>query len=100
MWENSVLHIRVLRWVLVVGVALVLGASSSAAAPSDLGDTAASGVLRSFGGRSGATRVKIVVACARPDQDAGARGGWTSALAARIREHVARLEREAKDKKK
>jgi hypothetical protein len=74
------------RWALVVGAILVLGASAGAAEPPNFGDTATGGALRSFGGRVGATRVKIVVACVRPDPDAAARGGWVSGLAARIKD--------------
>jgi hypothetical protein len=86
-------------WVFVVGAVLVLGASAGAAEPPSSGDTAG-GFLRSFGGRAGATRVTVVVVCAVPDPAAAAWGGWVSGLAARIGEHFARREREAKDKKK
>lgn len=59
--------------------ALVLLATGAASASE--GETAAPGGFR---GRSGATKVKLIVVCAIPDPDAKAQGGFVPGLAGRI----------------
>ena len=63
---------------LVVAALMLLTTGAASAVE---GEAAAS---RGFGGRSGATKVKLIVVCAIPDPDAKAQGGFVTGLAARI----------------
>ena len=75
----------------VLAVAVMAFAAGAASAD----ETASAGSLRSFSGRSGATKEKvIVVGCANPEPTAPA-GGLMSALGARVKEaHTSKTLRE------